>query len=235
MKKFISISKFPGNNGKNHYEKFFKYYDLNYTYTPISSTDIKFDLEKNINDGISGISISMPFKTDVLSFLDFKDKKVLEFNTCNTILIKNNKLYGYNTDFYGLKYIYTLIKQYQTISILGNGSIANMFKNFLKSHNVTLFARSLGNWDKRHIDCDVYINCTALGTISSQSPLNFLPKCKVVVDLSINYDNDLHAQCELANIKYISGKEFYKHQFFKQFKLYTDININEKTYNKVIS
>lgn len=235
MKKFISISKFPGKNGKNHYEKFFKYFSLTYTYEPIQSIDLKYDLKKSIENKVSGISISMPFKTDIISFLDFKDEKVLEFNTCNTILIKNDKLYGYNTDFYGVKYIETLIKQYQKITILGNGSMSKMFKQCLKLYNTNLFARSLNNWDKRHVDCDVFINCTALGTVTTESPLTFLPKCKIVIDLSINADNDLHRQCKESHIKYIPGIKFYKHQFFKQFKLYTDIDINETIYNRVIT
>jgi shikimate 5-dehydrogenase len=33
-------------------------------------------------------------------------------------------------------------------------------------------------------------------------------------------------------INYISGKDFYKQQFIKQFEIYTEIQINEHDFNK---
>lgn len=50
-----------------------------------------------------GINVTIPYKQDVIPFLDYIDPKAEEIGAVNTIVNKNGKLYGYNTDFFGLK------------------------------------------------------------------------------------------------------------------------------------
>ena len=40
-------------------------------------------------------------------------------------------------------------------------------------------------------------------------------------------DNDLKKQTISSDIKYIGGKEFYRHQFKKQFEIYTGITLSQ--------
>lgn len=239
MKKYYSISEYPGNTGKYFYNTFFKKYSLNSTYIPLAATVKNFDKTFNtiVSDNSTlGISISMPFKQKVINFLDIKDSEVLEYNSCNTIKIENKLSTGYNTDIEGIKYILKFLNFEQKINILGNGSIGKMFFSFLK-HNkyqhINLYSRNLGNWDQRHTDTDVIINCTALGTSIDSSPLEFLPKkVSLVIDLAIK-PNSLMTQCFNSKINYVGGKEFYKHQFLKQFHIYTGIVINEQDYDEI--
>ena len=51
--------------------------------------------------GFSGLNITMPYKVEVLKYLDVVDNAAKKIGSVNTVCIKNNKLYGYNTDWKG--------------------------------------------------------------------------------------------------------------------------------------
>ena len=221
MKHFISLSKFPGTTGTYFYNNFFRRYSFPGKYEAHECSDIsKIRAWLPIVDGIS---ISMPFKQSVLSYLEYVDSTVYDYDSCNTILLDEYCINGFNTDLKGVEYTCAKISLGMKVSILGNGSMANMYYKYLslRNHVVTMYARGLNNWDSRHVDCDVVINCTGLGTIVPDSPLETLPKCSIVIDLALK-DNVLSKQSK--DITYVSGIEFYKQQFMEQFKLYTNIN-----------
>ena len=49
------------------------------------------------------INVTIPYKQDVIPYLDDIDSAANHIGAVNTIVNKNGKLYGYNTDFYGMK------------------------------------------------------------------------------------------------------------------------------------
>lgn len=49
-----------------------------------------------------GINITVPYKTAVLPYIDVLSDEARKIGAVNTVIKKNGKLYGYNTDFYGL-------------------------------------------------------------------------------------------------------------------------------------
>lgn len=51
--------------------------------------------------GIRGLNVTLPYKMSIIKLLDIVDKKALKIGAVNTIVNKNGKLYGYNTDSYG--------------------------------------------------------------------------------------------------------------------------------------
>lgn len=197
---------------------------LPYIYKALKSTDVKQDLFRLRDEGAAGVSISMPFKTQVLDILDYSHPYVTKFNSCNSIKIIDNKFVGHNTDAAGATYSISQIAEDSEVSILGNGAMATMFKKML-GDRATIFSRKTGNWDDRYKSCDVIINCTALGTISKDSPFDFLPTCNKVIDLAIG-ETQLELQCYESDVKYVRGITFYMHQFREQFKFYTGIEIN---------
>jgi shikimate dehydrogenase len=50
------------------------------------------------NPGLCGLNVTIPYKEQVLSFLDEKSTLVKKINACNCIKIEKEKLTGYNTD-----------------------------------------------------------------------------------------------------------------------------------------
>lgn len=221
MKQFFSISQYPGKTGQYFFTNFFKYYKIEATYNPIGSQNFKqtFDELYKIS---SGLSVSMPFKKESLKVLTEKDTDVDKYQVCNTIKIDGDKFIGFNCDLNGVIFTCEQINS-TNICILGNGCIGQIYYNYLNK-NAKIFSRSLGNWNSRHQDFEVVINCTSMGTACNESPLDYISeKTKQIIDLAIP-DNSLQKQCAEKNIQYIKGIEFYKFQFLKQFEVYTGIN-----------
>ena len=240
MKKFISLSQYPGRTGEYFYSEFFKHYNIDATYRPLASNDVVKSINQAIEDGVSGISISMPFKRTVIPLLNKTHPYVSMYNSCNTIKIDKNATTGYNADLAGVEYVCKHIKQGDKITILGGGAIGSMFVKYLEEdhyNNLNVCTKNSGTWNNRFVYSDIVINCTALGTSSFESPYKLgqiPPAARVVIDLAIK-ENELQEQCKIARVKYVSGREFYRAQFLKQFEIYTGIKPSEQVYNEIES
>jgi shikimate 5-dehydrogenase len=236
MKKYYSISEYPGTTGSYYYNTFFNKHNIDATYTPVKATVDTFEqtLTDLKNNGAAGISISMPFKHLVLNYLDSKSLDVVTYNSCNTILNTDGFLTGYNTDLAGVMAAVANIKYYEKTLILGNGCIGRMFYKYMKLlgySDVKLVSRNLNNWENRHKVCDILINCTALGTVNNSSPLDRLDdNTRLIIDLSIK-TGKLCEQSLEKSVEYMSGMEFYKNQFIKQHFIYTGIKVSEDDFN----
>jgi shikimate dehydrogenase len=227
MKKFISLSEYPGTTGQYYYTKFFNQNNIDATYTPRGTDNLAQALAIALEEKVDGISISMPYKKEVIQYLDQSDSLVTQYQSCNTVLVKNKKLFGFNTDFYGAEYVISQIPDHLPVSILGDGSIGSMIKLMLKNDPL-IISRKSNNWNDRHTLQGVVINCTSFGTATPDSPFSSIPQLDLVIDLAIK-NNQLEEQCRKAGIKYIRGIEFYKYQFQKQFEIYagTAIDVRE--------
>ena len=49
------------------------------------------------------INVTIPYKQEVMPYLDYISPRAERIGAVNTIVRKGNKLYGYNTDYYGLR------------------------------------------------------------------------------------------------------------------------------------
>ena len=103
--------------------------------------------EKNI----FGLNVTIPYKSEVIKFLDHVEKNALDLGAVNTIKVgENNKLYGYNTDVYGfMEHLNSSAPSWKTkkgyITIIGAGGASRaVIWSFLKKNkmNIKLFNRS---------------------------------------------------------------------------------------------
>lgn len=240
MKKYISLSQYPGKTGQYFYTEFFKYYQIDAVYEPRACDNIEQSITTALEENVSGISVSMPFKQTVIKQLHSRSSSVSLYNSCNTIVNDQGLLSGYNADLAGVEYVCKNIKIDDSITILGAGAIGSMFVKYLEDthyDNLNVCARSLGTWSNRYKPADVVINCTALGTSTEESPYKLgqiPPNAMLIIDLAIK-DNELKEQCKNYGIKYISGREFYREQFLKQFEIYTGIKPSIDLYNEIES
>lgn len=107
-----------------------------------------FDIHKNEIEQIihimkkfhfKGFNITLPYKTDIIDFLDEIDLQASKINAVNTVKIKDGKLIGYNTDLVGIEKTFEdfNIKIYKKkILILGSGGAAKPLFYFLKDKDV---------------------------------------------------------------------------------------------------
>lgn len=153
-------------------------------YLPFSYEN--FDLEdisefKNLitnNPDILGLNVTIPYKEQVIPFLDILDKKARKIGAVNTITInKHKQLKGYNTDCYGFKKsIKPFLKQHHKMAlILGTGGASKAIAYTLKKlkFNIDYVSRSKKTGVKFTYDTitkqdiktyTLIINCTPIGT-----------------------------------------------------------------------
>ena len=90
---YFSISSNPGSSGSLLHNSFFKIANKNAVYLPLKVKNLENFIKffKDINS--YGFSISTPFKSKIIKYLDNKDKIVRETSSCNTVVKKENKLF----------------------------------------------------------------------------------------------------------------------------------------------
>lgn len=231
MKKYISLSRYPGRQGQYYYTAFFDLLGINAVYEPRGTDNLEEALDQAFKDHVRGISVSMPYKQEIIKYLNDADDLVYKYNSCNTVVVENNKLIGYNCDHAGAEHVLSYIEPDWTISVLGTGSMGSMIANMLPKAKA--YSTRSDQWAERHAASDVYINCTSWGTANRQSPLDYVPPgTKLVIDLAVN-PGQLMEQCVAENVKYVSGQEFYKYQFLDQFKRYFGLSPSPESYDEI--
>lgn len=87
------------------HQSFINYYQINYVYLPFQIT--QFELEEVIKSfkesKMRGFNVTNPFKEKVIKFLDDVDRSAADIGAINTVVQKDGKLYGYNTDWSGFQ------------------------------------------------------------------------------------------------------------------------------------
>jgi len=132
-----------------------------------------------------GINITIPYKTDIIEYLDEVSKEAKEIGAVNTVISKDGKLIGYNTDYYGFKMIITKLKlniKNKKNFICGAGGSAKAVikcledlggKNYLVTRNIEKAMINFQNFKNLNIisynelqlipEKNLIVNCTPCG------------------------------------------------------------------------
>ena len=121
----------------------------------------------------SCINVTIPYKEDVIPYLYYVDSAAKAMGAVNTIVNRDGKLYGYNTDFYGMKLMIEKngfdLKDSKVL-ILGSGGTAKTSKAVaenLGAREIIIVSRSgevnYNNVTELHKDADFIINTTPCG------------------------------------------------------------------------
>ena len=127
-----------------------------------------------IKRDFDAINVTIPYKEMVIPYLDYIDEKALKIKAVNTIVNKNGKLYGYNTDYDGFKYI--IEKNGYDVNnkkclILGTGGTSKTVKEVLTDLKASKVLKASRNgidgalkYDNiNYSDYDYIINTTPVG------------------------------------------------------------------------
>ncbi|MFV0565252.1 MAG: shikimate dehydrogenase family protein [Flavobacteriaceae bacterium] len=129
-------------------------------------------------ENLKGLNVTIPYKQDVMPYLDKIDKKAKAIGAVNTIKIsKKGKLTGYNTDYYGFKKALKpfLKKRHKNALILGTGGASkavaySLDRLGINYHYVSRTASANVSFTYNDLtekivqDHLIIINCTPLGT-----------------------------------------------------------------------
>lgn len=132
---------------------------------------------KNTPD-LKGLNVTIPYKQEVIQYLDKLNKKAKAIGAVNTIkILPNGKLYGYNTDYFGFKKsLEPLLEPHHTKAlILGTGGASKAIAFALDKLGISyryVSRKPKGNIDFAYNDLTpeivknhaLIINCTPLGT-----------------------------------------------------------------------
>ena len=257
----ISLASIPGNTGSILHNSAYKLTGLNYIYIPIKCSDHHqaHKILKNLN--FKGCSLSMPLKQKLLDKIDYLDPISKRTQSINTILKKNEKLYGFNTDYYALNRLLKenkLSKTKTKILILGNGGVAKTSYEVIKDlkfENINLSSRNFkrySDWkidkkikifkwiNRNKIDANVLVNATPIGmdkATKEKTPvsISLIKKLDIIIDFTINKNqNTLEKNSKKLKKKYLSGKILSFYQGIKQFNIYSNKMINEKKLIEII-
>ncbi len=67
----------------------------------IAPDDLKSGVERLIDEGYAGFNVSVPHKVAIMPLCDVVDENARAIGAVNTVVIKDGKLHGSNTDAYG--------------------------------------------------------------------------------------------------------------------------------------
>ncbi|MEE1244166.1 MAG: shikimate kinase [Acutalibacteraceae bacterium] len=157
-----------------------KLFDYDYELKEIPQNELDLFLKQR---AFKAINVTIPYKEKVIPYLDFISDIAKEIGAVNTVVNKNGKLYGYNTDFWGLK---SLIQKSgislnnKKVLILGSGGTSKTafaVANSLGAKEVLQISRNKKDGFITYED--IYINHTDAQILINTTPCGMYPNIDV--------------------------------------------------------
>ncbi len=183
--------------------------DYKYELIELSEDAVKTFLKEK---DFAAINVTIPYKETVIPYLDVVSHIAARIGAVNTIVNQDGKLYGYNTDYYGMKALIERIGlslQGKKVLVLGTGGTsktAQVVAKDMGASGILVVSRSkkencitYEEAVSQHLDADVIINTTPLGMYpdcdARPIDVSLFPSLTGVVDavynpLSTNFVSD---------------------------------------------
>lgn len=228
----------------------FNHYGLNAAYLAFKINHIPEGLESVKTLNIRGASVTIPFKTDILNFLDEISDDAEKMGAVNTVVNEKGRLYGYNTDCmaairplkpYGIKG--------KSVTVLGAGGAAQAIVYGINKEGgkIKIINRSRGKGEKLakkfncdfisldeltktdRLNADIVINTTSVGMHPKEGytplPSGLLTPSMIVMDVVYTpVKTRLLQEAEQKGCIIIDGLSMFLHQGAAQFRLWTGID-----------
>ncbi|MDR5588823.1 shikimate dehydrogenase [Clostridium aquiflavi] len=209
---------------------------------------------------IKGCNVTIPYKEDIMKYLDEISPEAKKIKAINTILLKDNKLYGFNSDYYGFNSI--LVRNNIEVNgkiaiILGTGGASKAAVTLLLDRGIKkiyLVSRSKKSIhldedirieyrtyeDIGNVQGDILINATPVGMYPNvdNNPVDekIINNFDVLIDLIYNPRETKFLQCgKRLNKKVCGGLEMLLGQAIKSSEIWHDISINPDIQEKLYS
>lgn len=221
---------------KKYFEEKFENLELkNHSYDLIHIDEINQIEDIFAQPNFVGLNITIPYKEQIIPFLDELSEEAQEIGAVNCITLKNGKKTGYNTDVFGFEK--TLLTQPNSLKnkvlILGNGGAAKAVKFVLNQHNIPFEVVSrkteitFENLSKEMVnDHKIIIQCTPVGTFPNTDdcldfPFEGLTSEHFVIDLIYNPPQTLLLKkASEKGAKTINGQLMLEQQAEKAWKIW---------------
>lgn len=216
--------------------------DYTYDLCPLTKDEFNDFMKKK---DFKSINVTIPYKRDVIPYLESMDDSARAIGAVNTIVNRDGKLYGYNTDMPG--FIYMVNKNNITIKdkkvvVLGNGGAAQAIKAAVRKLEAAemivvdvLLTEGVISYEEcfeKHTDAEIIINTSPVGMFpnvdASPVDLTHFPKCGAVLDVIYNpLTTKLVAQARELGMIGVTGLEMLVAQAKYAVEIFLDTKIDE--------
>ena len=216
--------------------------DYDYQLCELNREEFKVFMEKK---DFKGINVTLPYKKDVIPYLDEIDQSAKAMGAVNTIVNDNGKLKGYNTDFGGFLYMvraHNVHMEGKKVLIIGNGGASAAVQAVCKHENakdIIVVSRSADNgaigYDEMyssHLDADIVVNTSPVGMYPNiaNAPIDVSWFHKLECVLDVVYNPILTRLCFEAqemDIKRVIGLEMLIAQAKYTFEIFENMSFND--------
>ena len=177
-------------------------------------------------EDIGGLNVTIPYKRDVMPFCDVIDPAAQAIGSVNTLVRRDGKLYGYNTDIDGFLYMVrraNISFAGKKALVLGSGGASLTARTAARregAREVVIISRSgPDNYENldRHADAEILVNTTPVGMWPDMDgrPVDLarLPRLETVMDVIYNPNRTgLLLQAERMGLRCTGGLSMLVHQ-----------------------
>lgn len=230
--------------------------DFIYLAFAVKSEDLKQAIQSIRFFNMAGANITVPYKNDVVKFMDSIDKTAEKIGSINTIVNKNGKLIGCNTDGDGLVADLKSKKinlQNKTVLVVGAGGASKAVLyalNKLKVKKIYITSRTYGTAevvshaykniiplkineieDNLLLEADCIINSSTCGMKNNDKMPFHIKRYKkdvVLYDLIYNKETPFKKFAVKNKLKYFSGEGMLIYQGAIAFEKWTGIKPDTK-------
>ncbi len=195
-----------------------------------------FMKEHNFN----GINVTIPYKKAVIPYLDVISPEAQKIGAVNTIKVKDGKLYGDNTDYFGFKYMLEKsdisVKDKKAL-VLGSGGASATVQAVLRDMGASEIVVLSRNGDDnyvnmyiKHTDSQIIVNTTPVGmypdNLNTLVDLYRFPNLSGVLDVVYNpLKTRLILDAEQRNIPSSAGLSMLVAQAKKAHEIFFDTTV----------
>ncbi len=239
MKKYGLIGKTLKHSfSKKFFTDFFKTENIEATYENLE-IDKVVDVENVFLQNFSGLNVTIPYKEEVIPFLDDLSDEASVIGAVNVISWEGGKVVGHNTDAYGFHQSIKpfLSNQHERAVIFGTGGASKAIAYVLKSLGIDVVFVSRNPTETNHFSysevnknmvnaCKLIVNCTPVGmfpdvNVSVELPFGALTEHHLVVDLIYNPKKTLLLKrAEESGAMVLNGESMLKHQAIKAWEIW---------------
>ncbi|MBQ2924023.1 MAG: shikimate dehydrogenase [Anaerotignum sp.] len=216
--------------------------DYTYDLIPLTREELDVFLQKK---SFSALNVTIPYKETVIPYLDEVDAHARKIGAVNTIVNRNGILKGYNTDFYGFRYMLLhngIDVRNKKVLVLGKGGASKAVIAVLEEMGAkeirTVYYKenpetiTYEECYQNHADAEIIVNTTPVGMYpkADECPieLNRFPRLCGVADVVYNpLRTQLIIEAQKRNIPGAGGLEMLVAQAKYAAEIFLDTKIDD--------
>lgn len=222
--------------------------DYDYQLVELNKEEFKEFMEKK---DFKGINVTIPYKKDVIPYLDEMDESAKAIGAVNTIVNVDGKLKGFNTDFGGFLYMvkaHNVHMEGKKVLIIGNGGACAAVKAVCeheKAKDIVIVSRSANrgaiSYDEMytsHLDADIIVNTSPVGMypniMNAPIDVSWFHKLECVLDVVYNpILTRLCFEAQESNIKRVTGLEMLIAQAKYTFEIFENMSFDDSIIDEI--